>query len=125
MIGKEAFFEGIRTYFKKYSYKNTELQDFISELSAAVTKLGNNKEFDFNAWSNQWLKTPGCNEIELEYTLDAKNQITNFIVKQSPYNHKITPGNILRVQKFNITAIDENMNQVQDKNILVTTSDTE
>ena len=73
MIGKEAYFEGIRTYLKKYSYKNTGLQDFISEVSVAVTKLGNNKEFDFKAWSDQWLKTPGCNEIELEYTLDAKN----------------------------------------------------
>jgi len=28
----EAFLLGIKTYFEKYSYKNTELKDFIQEL---------------------------------------------------------------------------------------------
>ena len=56
---------GIETYFQKYSYKNTELKDFIAEFCAAVTKLGKCKEEDFLAWTDSWLKTPGCNEIEL------------------------------------------------------------
>ena len=54
-IGEEAFFLAIETYFKKYSYKNTELKDFIAEFSAAAEKLGKGKEVDFLEWINSWL----------------------------------------------------------------------
>ena len=54
-IGREAFFLAIKTYFEKYSYKNTELKDFIAEFSAAVTKLGKGKEVEFLAWTDSWL----------------------------------------------------------------------
>ena len=46
-VGKEVLLLGIKTYFEKYSYKNTELKDFIAELSAAATKLGLDKEVNF------------------------------------------------------------------------------
>ena len=46
-VGREVLLEGIKTYFQKYSYKNTELKDFIAELSAAATKLGLDKELNF------------------------------------------------------------------------------
>ena len=70
-LGREVLLEGIKTYFEKYSYKNTELKDFIAELGAAVTKLGLDKEVNFEQWTDAWLKTPGCNEIEIKYELDA------------------------------------------------------
>ena len=120
----EAFLLGIKTYFEKYSYKNTELKDFIQELQAAVTKLGKSKDVDFTAWTDTWLKTPGCNEFELDYTLDAKRKITKMTLKQGIYNKDRTPENRLRMQKFNITALDDKMKPIEGKkNILVTTSD--
>ena len=122
-IGKDAFLLGIKTYFEKYSYKNTELKDFIAELKAAVVKLGRNKDLDFDAWTDSWLKTPGCNELELEYTLDAKKKITKMVVKQGRYNADSTPENKLRTQKFNVTALDDKMRPIEGKNILVTTSE--
>ena len=45
--------EGLKTYFAKYSYKNTELPQFIEELSAASKKLG--KTIDLSAWCDTWL----------------------------------------------------------------------
>ena len=39
-LGQDILKEGLKTYFKKYSFKNTELKDFIAELSLAALKLG-------------------------------------------------------------------------------------
>ena len=39
-LGPDLLKEGLKTYFKKYSFKNTELKDFIAELSLAALKLG-------------------------------------------------------------------------------------
>ena len=78
---------------------------------------------DFDAWTDSWLKTPGCNELELEYTLDAKKKITKMVVKQGRYNADSTPENRLRTQKFNVTALDDKMRPIEGKNILVTTSE--
>ena len=78
LTGRDVLFEGIKTYFQKYSYKNTELKDFITELGAAAAKFGVNKKLNFNQWTDSWLKTPGCNEIEMMYELDKNGFITKF-----------------------------------------------
>lgn len=39
-LGEDILKEGLKTYFAKYSFKNTELKDFIAELDAASTRLG-------------------------------------------------------------------------------------
>jgi len=39
-LGTDVLKEGLKTYFKKYSFKNTVLDDFIAELSDASTRLG-------------------------------------------------------------------------------------
>ena len=36
-LGKDMMKQGLKTYFAKYSYKNTELKDFIAELDVAST----------------------------------------------------------------------------------------
>ena len=39
-IGKDILKEGLKTYFNKYKFKNTELRDFIAELNDASQRLG-------------------------------------------------------------------------------------
>jgi aminopeptidase N len=78
LVGKDVLLNGIKTYFEKYSYKNTELKDFIAEMDAAVKQGGKMNDFDFATWTDTWLKTPGCNEIEIKYELDKANKITKF-----------------------------------------------
>lgn len=34
-FGKDLLKEGLKTYFAKYAYKNTELSEFIAELALA------------------------------------------------------------------------------------------
>ena len=59
---------GLKTYFAKYAYSNTELKDFLEEMNQAAIKL-NIKE-DFLAWSHSWLQTSGINVIECKYVED-------------------------------------------------------
>lgn len=66
--GKETLKEGLKTYFAKYSFKNTVLSDFVNELANAAVKVGAVKSAEeMINWSEQWLKTAGCAKISLEY----------------------------------------------------------
>ena len=110
-LGPDLLKEGLKTYFKKYSFKNTELKDFIAELSLAALKLG--LEVNFQQWSDNWLKTPGCAELKLAFEQDeASGVISNLKLIQTPYNDNIE-GNILRTQAFNIASLDENMQVIE------------
>jgi aminopeptidase N len=108
-FGKDFLKEGLKTYFAKYSFKNTELSDFISEMQAAQIRLGIEKEIDFTAWSDTWLKTAGPALIESQIEYGADNKITKFNILQTPYNIENIPQNQLRVQRFNIATLDANM----------------
>ena len=61
LFGREVFLKGIQKYFKEYAFKNTDLRDFIKQMSEAAKEL--KIEIDLEAWATTWLKTPGCNII--------------------------------------------------------------
>jgi aminopeptidase N len=44
--GKDLLKEGLKTYFAKYSFKNTQLKDFIAEMADAQKRLGVVPEVD-------------------------------------------------------------------------------
>lgn len=67
LFGKEAFALGLKNYFKKFSFKNTILSDFVGELASAAKQLNVvDTEKEMLRWSDQWLKTAGCAEISLK-----------------------------------------------------------
>ena len=35
-LGRDVFKEGLKTYFKEFAYKNTELKDFIKHIHEAA-----------------------------------------------------------------------------------------
>jgi aminopeptidase N len=82
-FGKEVLKEGCTTYFAKYPFKNTELKDFVAEMSKAAVKLGLD-EVDMENWSSQWLYSAGCNEIGIDVSQED-GKITNCNVVQSIY----------------------------------------
>jgi aminopeptidase N len=60
-FGKDILREGLKTYFAKYAFKNTQLKDFIAEMANAQKSLGVMLNVDLVQWSESWLKTAGCN----------------------------------------------------------------
>lgn len=90
-------------------------------MADAQKRLGVAPEVDLVSWSASWLKTAGCAQISLNYEADAEGKITKFEVKQEVYNLENTPSNQLRVQKFNIAALNEDMQIINE--VTCTTSD--
>lgn len=86
-FGKDVLKEGLKSYFKKYSYKNTVISDFVGELSQAAFNLGVIKDArEMDRWADSWLKTPGCAEIELDFKINEEGKFSQFNVTQTCYN---------------------------------------
>ena len=75
-VGQEKFMEGVRQYFAKHSWKNTELTDLLSELEAASGR-------DLKTWSALWLETAGVNTLRPEFSTDDDGAITSFTILQT------------------------------------------
>jgi aminopeptidase N len=87
--------EGLKTYFKKYAFKNTVYADFIAEMSAAATKLDLN-EVNMEDWAAEWLTSSGCSAIslkpEFENGVISKLTVVQDLYSPEPKNEQ----NILR-----------------------------
>ena len=69
---------------------------------------------NFREWADSWLSKPGCAEINLNFDHDTESGvITNLKLVQKPYNAVNIEGNMLRIQAFNITALDEDMKIIE------------
>lgn len=69
---------GLKTYFAKYAFKNTVLNDFLTELGSAAKDLGIKE--DLVEWSYSWLRSSGINIISYDVEVDNENRITQFKV---------------------------------------------
>jgi aminopeptidase N len=72
-VGQDTFFEGLRTYFAKHAWGNTELNDLLTELEAISGR-------DLASWSELWLRSAGVNTI----TVDAGREFLSQ-TGQQPY----------------------------------------
>jgi aminopeptidase N len=68
--------EGVKSYFSKFAYRNTVLNDFLTELGIAAKKLGIQE--NLVEWSYSWLRSSGVNIISYEVDSDELGKITDF-----------------------------------------------
>lgn len=122
-FGQPMLKEGLKTYFAKYSHKNTELKDFVAELATAAKTVGavSDESIMLN-WAESWLKTAGCAKIDLIHNSEG-GKLTSVQVKQTPFNKKNTPENKLRVQKFIIALFDKDMKVIKEVTHLTSDKD--
>ncbi|MFF4319955.1 aminopeptidase N [Streptomyces sp. NPDC001568] len=74
-VGREAFLEGARRYFKAHAYGNTTLDDLLSVLGEVSGR-------DMAEWSRAWLQTAGVNALTPVVTYDAGGRVTELAVLQ-------------------------------------------
>ncbi|MFF8773148.1 aminopeptidase N [Kitasatospora sp. NPDC015120] len=74
-VGQDAFFEGVRAYFKRHAWGNTRLGDLLGALEEASGR-------DLKAWSAAWLETAGINVLRPALTLNTDGGIESFAVLQ-------------------------------------------
>lgn len=76
-VGEEEFLQGVRQYFAKHAWGNTELNDLLTELSTASGR-------DLSGWTHEWLETAGVNTLLPEFTLSDDGTYASFAVRQLP-----------------------------------------
>jgi aminopeptidase N len=73
-LGHDVFKQGIQRYFSQYSWKNTELKDFIGSLEQSARR-------DLKQFTNEWLETQGTNTIKPVYSCE-NGKIDTFYIRQ-------------------------------------------
>ena len=68
LMGWETFTKGLKIYFKKHAWSNTQLPDFIGALQKGYDDINPYEPLDLNQWAKDWLQTKGSNKIAAEYT---------------------------------------------------------
>ena len=76
-VGEENFLKGLKNYFEKHAWKNTELKDLLIELS-------NSSGRELDSWSKIWLESSGATLLRPEIEVDANNSITKLTINQEP-----------------------------------------
>ncbi|WP_284579008.1 aminopeptidase N [Streptomyces sp. 2P-4] len=74
-VGREAFLEGARRYFKANAYGNTTLADLLSVLGEVSGR-------DMAEWSRAWLQTAGVNVLTPEPVLGEDGRLAELAVVQ-------------------------------------------
>ncbi|EST35580.1 hypothetical protein N566_17580, partial [Streptomycetaceae bacterium MP113-05] len=74
-VGRDAFFRGVQTYFKRHAWGNTRLTDLLTALEETSGR-------DLKAWSQAWLQTAGINVLRPVIDVDGSGNITSFAVRQ-------------------------------------------
>ena len=77
-VGLEPFIAGVRAYFVKHAWGNTELADLLTELEASSGR-------DLSRFTTEWLQTAGVNTMAADFDVDAEGRFTRFEVRQSAH----------------------------------------
>ncbi|KAA1378338.1 aminopeptidase N [Aeromicrobium fastidiosum] len=135
-VGEEDFFAGLRAYFGKHAYGNTQLSDLLVELEAASGR-------ELGDWAAEWLQTSGVNTLRADFETDASGAFTSFSVEQTAIEayptlrrHRIAiglynrvDGKLVRTERVETdirgasTSIDELVGKVQPDLILLNDDD--
>ncbi|MDK1474424.1 aminopeptidase N [Streptomyces sp. 549] len=82
-VGRDAFLEGARRYFKRHAFGNTTLGDLLSVLAETSGR-------DMAQWSAAWLQTAGVNTLTPEYTCGADGRVTELaVLQEAPATHPV------------------------------------
>ena len=76
-VGRDNFIAGLRKYFAKHAYANTELSDLITELEATSGK-------NLTAWVATWLRTAGVNTLRPVIALDGDKYSSVAVKQEAP-----------------------------------------
>ncbi len=113
-VGEDPFFAGLRDYFGKHAYGNTELTDLLGALEHSSGR-------ELVSWSREWLETAGVNTMRSEFELDDEGRFTSFAVRQSAHpdfptlrRHRLaiglydhTPEGLVRRQRVETDVVGE------------------
>jgi aminopeptidase N len=100
-VGRDAFRDGLRTYFRTHAFANASLGDFLAALEGASGR-------DLREWSRQWLQTEGVTTLRPAFSIDGQGRYASFrLLQEAPPEHPT-----LRDQRLAIGLYDAHPDKV-------------
>ena len=82
-VGRDEFVAGVRHYFRRHAWGNTELADLLAELEATSGR-------DLTAWSRLWLEEAGVTTLRPHLEVDGDGRVVAASVLQEvPESHPL------------------------------------
>ena len=75
-VGLDNFLVGLRAYFKRHAFGNSEFSDLLSALEESSGR-------ELDSWAKEWLQTSGVNTLTPAFELDDDGTYTSFSVLQT------------------------------------------
>ncbi|WP_149202078.1 aminopeptidase N [Actinotalea subterranea] len=95
-VGQDQFLAGVRAYFAKHAWGNTELRDLLVELEATSGR-------DLSPWSALWLEKAGVTLLRPVVELDSHGVVTTFSVRQeTPKDHPVQRPHRLAIGGYDL-----------------------
>jgi aminopeptidase N len=98
-VGEDNFIAGLRNYFSRHAYGNTQLEDLLSALSEASGR-------DLDEWSRSWLRTSGVNLIRPEVQVDDEGRYRRVVLMQAPPSAPVGVAPTLRQHRMRLGLYD-------------------
>jgi aminopeptidase N len=95
-VGLENFLVGLRAYFKRHAFGNSEFSDLLSALEESSGR-------ELDSWAKEWLQTSGVNTLAPRFEVDDQGSYTSFSVLQTAAVENPT----LRRHRLGIGLYDE------------------
>jgi len=74
-VGRDGFIAGLRDYFQRHAFGNTDLRDFLGALERASGR-------ELSEWSKLWLETAGVNTMRPVVAAAADGRYTEVALEQ-------------------------------------------
>ena len=98
LIGDEKFRKNINSYFKEFSWKNTNLEDLLRHMQ------NDTQGVDLEEWNRQWIETAGTNTVSIEWDASVKGKQKIQVCQ----GYLLEDHTTLRRHKLDLTFYKEN-----------------
>ncbi len=75
-VGLDNFLVGLRSYFQRHAFGNSEFSDLLSALEESSGR-------ELDSWAKEWLQTSGVNTLTPQFEVDESGCYSSFSVLQS------------------------------------------
>jgi aminopeptidase N len=80
-VGESEFLAGLRAYFRRHEYGNTELADFLAVLEESSGR-------NLDRWAKEWLQAAGVNTLRASFRSDGGSYDSFAITQEAPPGHQ-------------------------------------
>ncbi len=80
-VGLENFLFGLRGYFKRHAFGNSEFSDLLRALEESSGR-------ELDSWAKEWLQTSGVNTLTPQFEVDGEGNYSSVsVVQTAPVEH--------------------------------------